>query len=445
MAFVASAGSVQGLSRPYYSPPQRIALSSTFSADYHQIWRSQGSVRMVVTFLARNIAQLGLPLYQRNGDSDRERLQDHPLARLLRRPNPWTTRYRFINALVHDFAIHDVAYLLKTQVDGSTVGLVRLPPAMVRPRGENWLTPAEFEVFGNRSRQRYPADQVVYFRGYGGCAGHSGASGSDGYGGYGADGIHDVGVSPLEALRQTLREEWTGSQMREQIMRNGARASGYLERPPAAPPWTADARERFRAQWQSQYVGDNAAQAGGTPILEDGMTFKDVSQTAKDLQYVEGRKLTREEVAAAYFIPPPMVGILDHATFSNITEQHKMLYQDCLGPWLTMIQDEIALQLVPDFESRPDDFYVEFNLREKLTGSFEERAASIQSSVGAPWMTRNEARALDNRPPIDGGDELIQPLNVTQNGDQDPIPAGPAPAMTPTAGDNPQPGDDQED
>jgi phage portal protein BeeE len=52
-----------------------------------------------------------------------------------------------------------------------------------------------------------------------------------------------------------------------------------------------------------------------------------------------------------------MVGILDHASFSNITEQHKMLYQDTLGPWLTMIQEEIALQLIPDFEAKPDEFY----------------------------------------------------------------------------------------
>lgn len=432
MAFVASSGSVQSLSRPNYRAPQRIALSSTFSADYHQIWRTQGSVRMVVTFLARNIAQLGLPVYRRNGDADRERLQDHPLAMLLRQPNPWTTRYRFINSLVHDFAIHDVAYWLKTKVDGNTVGLVRLPPMLVTPKGENWLTPEEFEVAGSKSRKRYPADQVVYFRGYGG-----------------GDGIDDAGVSPLEALRQTLREEWTGSEMREQIMRNGARASGYLERPAGAPQWTPEAKERFRAQWRAQYVGDGGAEAGGTPILEDGMTFKDVSQTAKDLQYVEGRKLTREEVAAAYFIPPPMVGILDKASFSNITEQHKMLYQDCLGPWLVMIQDEIALQLVPDFEpSNPQNFYAEFNLREKLTGSFEERAASMQASIGAPWMTRNEGRALDNRPPIEGGDELVQPLNVTQNGDQNPIPAegdGPKPAMTQNEGDEPPADEDEQE
>lgn len=407
MAFVQSAGSVRSLSRPSYVGPQRIALSASFSADYYQIWRSQPAVRTVVTFLARNIAQLGLPLYERVGDSDRKRLQDHDLAKLLRKPNPWTTRYRMINALVHDFAIYDNAYWLKMKVDGSTRGVVRLPPRITRPGGDNWLTPDYFEVNGQKGKKQYPADEVIYFRGYGDDA--------------------DAGVSPLEALRQILREEWTGSQMREQIMRNGARASGYIERPAVnpttgTPNWSREARERFKQEWQSQYAGEGP-QAGGTPILEDGMKFVTANQTARELQYVEARKLTREEVAAAYFIPPPMVGILDKASFSNITEQHKMLYQDTLGPWLVMIEEELELQLVPDFVPDPERFYVEFNLREKLTGSFVERQDAITKAVGGPTMTVNEARALDNRPPIEGGDELIRPLNVTQNGDQDPIPA----------------------
>lgn len=427
MSFVVAAGAVRGLSRPSFVTSNRLPTVVSLSMDYDKIWRSQPAVRTVVTFLARNIAQLGVHTFKRKGDTDRERLSDHPLALLLRQPNPWTTRYRAINALVHDFAIYDVAYLLKMKVDGQTSGLVRLPPALVTPKGDNWLTPEAFEVAGSKQRKTFPADQVVYFRGYG----------TD----------QDVGVSPLEALRQILMEDWAGTQMREQVMRNGARVSGYITRPApntsGVKEWSKDARERFRQQWQQQYAGDGP-QAGGTPILEDGMTFTAASQSAKDLQYIEGRKLTREEVAAAYFIPPPMVGILDKASFSNITEQHKMLYQDTLGPWLTMIQEEIALQLIPDFESKPADFYVEFNLREKLTGSFVERQDAITKAVGGPTMTINEARALDNRPPIDGGDELIRPLNVTQNGDQDPIEAEPEPDDDPVDDDD-QDDDEQED
>ena len=408
MAFVASAGSVQALSRSTrvsFATPSRIQLSSTYYVDYAEIYRSQESVRTVVSFLARNVAQLGLHMFERVGDDDRRRMSDHPMALMLKQPNPWTTKYRFIQALVCDFAIYDRAYWLKTRITPESNGLVRIPPQIVTPEGDNWLTPNGFKVDGTSGTRIYKADEVIYFRGYG------------------LD--KDIGISPLEALRRTLREEYAAGEMREQVMRNGARMSGYLERPKDAPEWSDTARDRFKRNWQAQYSGAGPG-AGGTPILEDGMQFKPVSQTARDLQYIESRKLTREEVAAAYFVPPPMIGILDHATFSNITVQQRMLYTETLGPWLSMIQEEIELQLLKDFEPEPRRFYVEFNLREKLSGAFEERADAIAKAVGGPTMTINEARALDNRPPIDGGDELIRPLNVTQNGNQDPIPAAPA-------------------
>ena len=426
MGFVVSQGAVQGLSRPNPGRPTgRIELSPWVAMEYFELWRRQPSVRRTVSFLARNIAQLGLHMFERKGDTDRRRLTDHPLAKLLGRPNSFTTRYRFLNALVHDFAIYDNAYWWKVKTNDGGRQLIHLPAPLITPKGDNWLTPEVFEFRGAKGSKLIPADEVLYFRGFG--------------------GIDDVGVSPLESLRQVLREDWTASEMREQLMRNGARHSGYLSRPKEAPKWSDTAREKFKQDWQAQYAGAVAAQGGGTPLLEDGMTFVDASQTAKELQYIEGRKLTDEEVARSYFIPPPMIGILDHATFSNIEEQHQMLYQDTLGPWLTMIQDEIKLQLIPEFEQvKAAAFYVEFNLMEKLTGNVQQRDAAITQSVGGPWRTINEGRALANLPPVDDGDELIRPLNVTQNGDQEPIPAegGPAPAMTPT---NKPPAEDEDE
>ncbi|MBW0270772.1 phage portal protein [Nocardia sp. MH4] len=413
MAFVVSEGSIRSLSRPGAPAMPRLRLADDMTMDYLELWRTQGSVRTCVSFLARNVSELAIHVFERRSDLERVRVTNHPLPELLETPNPFTTQYRLMSALMHDMGIWDRAYWWKIKPKSGGLGLVRLPPPLVTPKGENWLTPDQFEVQASRGKRLIPADEVVYFRGYA--------------------GLDDFGSSPIEALRSTLAEEWAAGRMREQVLRNGARVSGYLSRPVEAPKWEEPARERFRKSWRSQYTG-GGPEVGGTPVLEDGMTFVPASQTAKDLQYLEVRKLSREEVAAAYFIPPPMVGILDHATFSNITQQHKMLYQDTLGPWLTQLKQEIELQLIPDLSA--DRLYVEFNLREKLSGSFEERGKTIQTAVGGPWMTVNEARALDNRPPIDGGDELIRPLNVTQNGDQDPTPAEPAadddPADEPT-------------
>ncbi|EHK86392.1 phage portal protein [Rhodococcus pyridinivorans] len=424
MAFVTSEGTLQSLSRPELPRSDNLSLTweDTRSKSYYEMWRTQHAVRTSVTFLARNIAHLGVHVFRRNGDADRERLTEHPLAQLLSRPGPKTTRYRLFDALVHDLAIYDRAYWLKVKASDGVASLQRLPVQFVTPKGESWVSPERFEIKGSKGKIEVAAEEVVYFRGY--------------------SNTTEGGESPLEGLRQVLLEEYESSRLRAQLLKNGARTSGYLERPLAAPPWSAEAKNKFATGWRAQYSGDGS-RPGGTPILEDGMQFKPAAQTSEQLQYIEARKLTREEVAAAYFIPPTMLGLMGGATYSNIREQHKQLYQDCLAPWLQMIKEEIELQLVPDLGDT-EGVYVEFNLREKLTGSFEERATQIQTSVGAPYLTRNEARALDNRPPIEGGDELIVPLNVLIGGQASPTDVSPTESGI-SNGQEPNPADDVED
>lgn len=407
MAFVVSEGQIRGLGRAPALRSDYVKLADDYTADYAAVWAAQGALRTTVDFLGRNIASLGLHLFERVSDTDRARVTKHPLASLLGAPNPHTTRYRLMDSLVRDMGIYDRAYWLKLKGGGPAARqLVRLPPAKVRAIGKNWMYPEGFEFSGGRGKKTFTPDQVVFFRGYS------------------PDGDHS-GVSPIESLRRVLAEEYEAGRMREQILRNGARASGYLERPVGSPKWSTEAADRFRAGWRAQYTG-GGPEAGGTPILEDGMKFVSASQTSKELQYVETRKLTREEVAAAYFIPPTMVGVMDSATFSNIREQHKHLYQDTLGPWLTMIAEELMLQLLPEFGDT-SGLYLEFNLGEKLRGSFEEQASQLQAATGGPWMTRNEARARNNMPSVDGGDELIVPLNVLTGGQASPQDSAPPP------------------
>jgi phage portal protein BeeE len=220
-----------------------------------------------------------------------------------------------------------------------------------------------------------------------------------------------------------LAEEQAAGDYREHFWRNAARMHGIIERPRDAPEWSDAARARFKAEFEALYSGGE--NSGKTAILEEGMEWKEAAFNAQESEYLGGRKLTREECARAYHIPLPMVGILDHATFSNIKEQHKQLYQDSLGPWLAMIEEDVDLQLLPEFEDSAG-VYVEFNISEKLSGSFEEQTQALQSAVGRPWMTANEARARLNLPSLGGtADELVVPLNVLVGGMASPRDATP--------------------
>lgn len=391
MAFAISNGQVSSIELPIASAPTAVRLGQDYTADYGQIYETQGAVRTVVDAIARQVAQLGLHAFKRVDDSDRERVRDHAIATLLRAPAPNVTAYDFQFAMLADLLIYERYAALRAEDPKRGPMLIRLHPATVQPQGKAWYGGPETFKVGDKV---IAADRVLWIDGY---------SPTPRYG----------GVSPIEALRQKLAEDWQSTKWREQLYRRGARLGGLLERPaaPNGARWSPEARSNFKKGWQAAY-GENGSDAGGTPILEDGMKFVPTSTTPKDLEYIQARSLMREEAAAAYHVPAPMVGILDKATFSNITEQHKMMYQDTLGPWLIRVQQALLLQL-SEWLSVPDDVYLEFNVFEKLRGSFEEQAANLTSALGGvPYMTQNEARARLNLPKIDGGDELRMPLNV---------------------------------
>ncbi len=376
-----------------------------FSYDYATLYRTQPNVRTCVEFLGRNIAQLGLHVYQRKGETDRVRLRDHPLALLIEQPLPpdmKVSRYQQINALVNDLGIYFNAYWIK--VGRPPKALLRVPPTWVTTYGS--VVPLRYDVSMPDQLRTFQPSEVVHFRGY--------------------NPLDPVtGLSPLETLRRVLAEEQAAGDYREHFWANSARMNGIIERPKDVAEWSPDARARFKAEFEALYSG--SANSGKTAILEEGMTWKETSFNAQESEYLAGRKLTREECARAYHIPLPMVGILDNATFSNIREQHKNLYQDSLGPWLAMIEGDIELQLLPDFQPT-EGVYVEFNIQEKLKGSFEEQVQSLQSSVGAPWITRNEARAYMNLPSMGGdADKLVVPLNVLIGGQASPRDSAPPP------------------
>lgn len=419
MGFVVSEGTVVDAgssSSPALLTPSRPIGISTYGGltmAYEAIYRSQPNVRTVVSFLGRNIAQLKLKLYRRVGDVERRHERDHDGERVIRRPNPRTSRNAFFRALAEDLGIYDNFYALKVNAAPGKRALVRIPPAYVEPVGTNWLFPDGYRLLLLRDQPIYPYSSFVHLHGYN-------------------PDDNRIGLSPIETLRRILAEDISAGEYREQFWNRAARPSGHIERPVEAPPWSPEARATFREEWESLYAADGRY-AGGTPVLEEGMTYSPDAFNAQESEYIAARKLTREEVASAYHVHPSNIGILDNANIGQSGQSHTALYQDTFAPLLNFIEEELDLQLLPDFAAGAelDELYYEFNLDEKLRGDFAAEAEAASRATGAPWLTRNEQRARRNLPPIDGADELIVPLNVTVGGRASPADTAPG---TPGAG-----------
>lgn len=376
-----------------------------------ELWRTQPHLRTVVDFLARNVAQLGLQAYERQADGGRERLRDDPIAKLMRRPNSDQTGYELIAGLVSDLALYDNAYLLVVDRGGADEWEIR----PIRPdwiRGAVGKTAYGVEAwtvqFPEDARTvQIPAENMLTFHGWN-------------------PNSAVLGSSAVVTLKEILAEQIHAAKFREQLWQRGGRVNAYVTRPATAPVMSAEARQKFQRQFNAAYTGDDGSRAGGVPFLDEGAELKRIGFSAKEEQFVDVAKLSLATVAAVYHVNPTMVGLLDNANYSNVREFRRMLYGETLGPIIRMIEERINAFLLPKLGAA-DNVYVEFNVDARLRGSQEEQAAVASQAVGAPYMTRNEYRALQNLPSVEGGDELIQPLNVTANGDQNPIPADPDP------------------
>lgn len=414
-----AAGSARGLPVPQTMPwplwqTYPDILDTVNGMTPGELWRSQPYLRTVVNFIARNVAQLGLHTFRRHGDTDRERLTDHPSALLLRQPNPTTTCYELIYSLVADLAVYDRAYWYLSVDPASLSGyrLTRLPPAwVVGTRGGDLFTPGNFMVvptvnyLGAIAPVEVNGADVLYFHGWN-------------------PDDPRLGATPIEALKHILAEQMSAARYRQQVWDRAGRASSVISRPADAPPWSEDAKKRFKKEWRSKWAGDDATEAGGTPILEDGMTMTKVGFSAHEDEYTDVAKLALSIVASVYQINPVMVGQLENANYSNAKEFRRALYSDGLGSIISQIEDRLNTFLIPRLPD-PDNVYAEFNIAEKLQGSFEEQATAIQSAVGRPWMTADEARARMNMPAMGGdAEQLVTPLNVLVGGQASPTDSG---------------------
>jgi HK97 family phage portal protein len=381
--------------------PEQIPIVEGLTA--RQLYATQSNLHTVISFLSASVAQLPLKVYTRDGENARKRDRTSAAAKLLWLPNPDQTCYEFIEGLLTEFFLMGSVFVWVLPDAESASGYqLRIIPRewIVTTTSATNYAPDKIRISAKTgSIVEVPREMFVQFRMYN----------PGNPGGY---------QSPISALKQTLTEQVNADKFRTDIWRSSGRFNAYLTRPANVQPWDENQRKSFLQAFREGW-GKDGENRGKMPLLEDGMEIKTYQFNAKEAQYAETKQLSREDVAAAYHVNPSLIWHTTTQTYASAKDNARSLYADCLGPVLQMLQQRINSFLLPMIGADPDT-YVEFYLDEKLKGSFEERTGILQSAVGGPWLTRNEARADNNLPPIEGGDELIVPLNVVEGGQASP-------------------------
>ena len=369
---------------------------------------------------AQTISMCSGTHWQSDGDGGRERVTTSALSRILRKPNAYQSPADFFLYLT------DCLY-----GEGAAFGLV-VRNARFEISEIHLMTPSQCSV-------SVGADGAIYYQLAGnGIVDRLFADDRQVLQQVPARDVLHVrlpnprnplqGSAPLEAA---LLEVAVSNAMVAQALAyaaNQGRPSGVLQTP-ASFHDKPEAVERLRQKWNEHTQGINA---GGTPILTDGLTWQSAVVNSRDAQLAEMLQVSDQRIATAYRVPLPLLSLMAGTGPQGSTESLMGFWVSTgLGFAANLIED--AFGRVFGLGGWPDD-YLELDLEALLRANFRDRIEGLARGVQGGIFSPNEARAKEDLPAMPFGDEpRVQQQVVPLSAWEQAPPATPAPDAPPPA------------
>lgn len=397
------------------------------SATYAQVYRCNPWVFAGVEAYARALSRLPFYVYEIASDGSRQRVRsDVPqrgrnsaardLDYLFRFPEPGVEIQEHVRKLVRERWIYGNAFETKERDGAGRVRELRHVPwsRVSVQEGEDvpilWyeIHPRNGGFAGDDVKRVSPLDAI-----------HHGRSG---------DVDSPVGLSPLAPLKFTLKLHDAIWRHATAYFENSARPSGNVQLQPGTKP---DVIEKVREQIRALYT---APENAGKVLVTTG-EWQSMADAPNESQIIELARLSREEIAAAFGIPQPMMGILDRAILNNVKELRNYFTRDSVGPFADEFEGDYRAQLIeaePVWRGLDGAFYLDEMLRPDL----EARADVYEKTRHV--FTPNEMRGQEGLPRLDdpAADTIWLPAGSIP-ADSSAAPA-PAPAPSPSSDPNAQ-------
>jgi HK97 family phage portal protein len=354
------------------------------------------------TLLAEDVAKLPITLYRLKKNGDKVLATDQVAYKLLRKPNPWQTRFEFVEALTHALIMRGNGYAVGVRNQrGEFTMLVPVHPDRVvvyeAPDGEVFYCVARsglHEMAMLESEPFFiPAEDVLHIRWLSGFNSL-------------------IGLSRIGLMQEAIGLGLAQEKMMGAMTRNGVQPRGVLQIDRKLP----DAfYERMKLKWKEAHSGTE--NVGGTPILEEGVTWKPMSMTLADAQFLESRRLSAEDICRGFRVPGYKVGVQSFASGSRAGGSMLAAQdQDYVNNVISSYCERWEPKLMDFFGLSDEEYLIQFDLNRFLRADMQSRLTALRLGVMGMIYTPNEARRYEGLAPTEGGDTLYQPSNVAPIG-----------------------------
>ncbi|RKQ70131.1 phage portal protein [Oceanibaculum indicum] len=354
------------------------------------------TVLSCVRVIAEGMAQIPLKLMQEREDGGGEVASKHRLHNLLAyRPNDWMTSFEFRETLTMHAALAGTGYAYKVKNSRDEIlELIPIAPENRCTRQDNGWDVVVDVGDENGLIGTYPASDFLRING----------PSWNGYGGL------DLTHEAREAIGLAIATEENHSR----LFSNGARPGGILS---VEGTLNDKSKDRLVEAWnKSRAKLDNAFK---TAVLPANVKWQPMAMSGVDAQHIETRKFQIEEICRALKVFPQMVGYADKtATFASAEAFFLAHVIYTLMPWCRRWEDAIARDLIAKSDV---GHYAKFVVQGLMRGDAKARSEYYSSGIQAGWLTRADARRLEDLNPISGLEEPLIPLNMGTLAERDAL------------------------
>lgn len=379
------------------SPKNILAFSAVFAS---------------ITVIASDIAKMRVNMIDEDANGITTRIRNSKTLTMLRKPNGYQNRIKFIEQWIVSKLLYGNAYVLLIR-DGerNITGLHVLDATRVTPllteQGDVYYQIGVNHISGLQMPLTVPASEVIHDTMV--CLWHP-----------------LIGVSPIYACG-------VSATMGNRIQANSTNFFGNMSRPSGmlTAPGTIDSEtaQRLKTYWEENFQGEGI---GKLAVMGDGLKYEAMTIPANEAQLIEQLRWTVEDVARCFKIPLYKIG--GEKPGGNIEQMNQTYYQDCLQSIIESLELSLDIGL-----GMPPGRKIEMNLDDLLrmdqSALIKAEAEGVKGGIKAP----NESRARMNLKPLEGGDTAyLQQQNYSlealskRDAKEDPFSTAPAPAE-PTA------------
>lgn len=351
---------------------------------------SEATYFACLKILSESIGKLPLKLLKHNGNSGVITAREHSIYRVLHdRPNPYMTSTSFWSTIEQNRNHHGNAYAL-IKGAGSKMTLWILPSEKV----EIWYDDQKilsdvadiYYIYSHGGKlYQFSSEQILHFKS------------SNTF-----DGIK--GVSVREQLKTTI-----DGNIKSQKMLNSMYKSGFTAK--AVVQLTSDLDEKNRekfAKGLEKYAGSDLDDKEIRNIIPipPGTELKPLNIKLADNQFVDIKKYSALQIAAAFGIKPNQIGDYEKSSYASAEAQQLSFYVDTLLYIIKQYEEELNYKLLSHDEIR-QGYYFKFNVAVILRADLKTQIETLSQAVSNFIYTPNEARALLDLEAKEGGDQLL--------------------------------------